>query len=412
MSAQSPLIERFAPVPIEDYPVPVNPPSRRLESIDLLRGLLMLLMALDHTRDFFSNAQVDPTDPHQSWPALYFTRWVTHLCAPGFVALAGASVYLQGKRGKTRGDIGRLLLTRGLWLILMEVTLVDFGWSFSFFPFLQVIWAIGASMVVLAALQWLGVIAVGLVGAAILLGHNLLDPIHAAQFGSGKDLWLMLHDRGFLTYHGHPFALLFYPVLAWFGVMCVGYAFGPVAASAPAARQRIAAALGVVFLLVFSALRLMNGYGDKYRFEHLSSPARTAMSFFQVQKYPPSLEYVLATFGFLLLLYTLFDIAAARDWLAPVRRFFEVFGRVPFFYYVLHIYTIHGFALLASMAMGLHWQVWIGPAFFTGDRPDGWGYSLPVVYGVWFAVIFVLYWPTRWFSQLKRRRRDWWLSYL
>ena len=167
----------------QDYPLPVNPPSRRLESIDLLRGLLMILMALDHTRDFFTAFHVDPTDPARSWPALFATRWVTHLCAPGFIALAGASTYLQKVRGKTSQQVGKLLLTRGLWLVFLEVTVISFGWSFNFSPFLQVIWAIGISMIVLSWLQRLPVAVVGAVGAVILLCHNLLDPIDASRFG-------------------------------------------------------------------------------------------------------------------------------------------------------------------------------------------------------------------------------------
>jgi uncharacterized membrane protein len=402
----------------EDYPLPINPPARRLESIDLLRGLLMLLMALDHVRDFFSSAvTINPTGPTHSWPALFATRWVTHLCAPGFVALAGASVYLQKVRGKSSGQVGKLLLTRGLWLIFLELTLIDFGWFFGLFPFLQVIWVIGASMVLLSALQRLPAAVVGSVGAAILLLHNLLDPIQASSFGRAADLWDIVHVTSMLMYHGHPIGFAFYPVLPWFGIMCVGYAFGQIAAEAPRARQRAATLLGVLFLAFFSVLRFLGrhggGYGDSYHWHRLATPAQTAMSFLQVEKYPPSLQYALATFGVLLLLYAAFDKAATGNWLPPLRRFIEVYGRVPFFYYVLHLYLIHGSAVLLTLARHQDWRLMIGPAaLLGGNRPDGWGFALPGVYCIWLGVILVLYLPCLWFSRLKGRRHDWWLSYL
>ena len=306
-------------------------PTRRLESVDLLRGLLMILMALDHTRDFFSSANVDPTDPLTSWPALFFTRWITHLCAPGFVALAGTSVYLRRHRGKTRPQLTRFLLARGCWLIFLELTLIGFGWFFKFpIPFFQVIWAIGASMIVLAFLQWLPVAAVGVVGAAIVLLHNLLDPIQASDLGRYADLWKLFHESGMLKYHGQIVGLAFYPVFAWIGVICLGYAFGPVVVAAPVRRRRIALGLAALLLGAFSILRVIGGYGDRFHWHTLATPTQSAMFFLEVQKYPPSLDYVLATFGFLLLLYTAFDKAATENWLPRPRRFIEIYGRVPF----------------------------------------------------------------------------------
>jgi len=408
---------RVQEIAAEDYPLPINPRGRRLESIDLLRGLLMLLMALDHVRDFFSSAHVNPTDPMQSWPALFATRWVTHLCAPGFVALAGASVYLQKQRGKSSREVSSLLLTRGLWLIFLELTVVDFGWFFGVFPFLQVIWAIGVSMVLLSVLQRLPASVVGSVGAVILLLHNLLDPVQASTFGRAADLWDILHVTAMLMYHGHPIAFAFYPVLPWFGVMCVGYAFGQIAAGTPRVRQRAAVLWGISFLAVFSVLRFLGrhggGYGDSYHWQRLASPAQTAMSFLQVEKYPPSLHYALGTFGVLLLLYGAFDKAAAGNWMPPLRRFIEVYGRVPFFYYVLHLYLIHGLAVLLAAAQQQDWHLLTGPGgLLGGTRPVGWGFPLPGVYALWLGVILVLYLPCLWFSRVKARRHDWWLSYL
>ncbi len=393
---------------------PAQVPWRRLESIDLLRGLLMILMALDHTRDFFSSANVDMTDPLASWPALFFTRWVTHLCAPGFVGLAGTSVYLQRQRGKTRSQLTKFLITRGCWLIFLELTLVDFGWFFKFpLPFFQVIWAIGASMIVLAVLQWIPVAAVGAIGATIVLLHNLLDPIQASSFGSGANLWKLFHEAGMLMRHGQPIGLAFYPLLAWIGVICLGYAFGPVVVAAPQRRRRIAVGLAAIFLVAFAALRVHSGYGDRFHWHPLATVSQSTMFFFEVQKYPPSLEYVLVTFGFLLLLYAGFDKAASENWLPRLRGFFEVYGRVPFFYYVQHIYLIHGTALCLALVTHRDWHVWIGfKALFAGERPPDWGFSLPAVYCLWIAFVLALYPGCLWFSRLKARRRDWWLSYL
>jgi uncharacterized membrane protein len=395
------------------YPVPIEPASRRLESIDLLRGLLMLLMAIDHARDFFSSVGgFDLTDPVKSWPALFATRWVTHLCAPGFIALAGTSVYLQKQRGKSNSSITHLLITRGLWLVLLEVTVIAYGWSFSFGPALQVIWAIGVSMIFLALLHRLPVVAVGSIGAAIVLLHNLLDPIKASSFGDRAILWELLHQQGPAIVHGRMVGMILYPLIPWVGVICLGYAFGAVAVLPALNRQRIAASLGAGFLTVFTLLRLLHGYGDRIPFRVQATPAKILMSLFQVSKYPPSLHYLLATLGINLLLYALFDVAATRQWLPRLRGIVETYGRVPFFYYVLHIYLIHLAALLLTAAEGLDWHHWLIPgAVFISHLP-GWGFNLYGVYLVWFLAVAILYFPCLWFSRLKARRRDWWLSYL
>ncbi len=394
-------------------PVPVNPRSRRLESVDILRGLLMLLMAIDHTRDYFSSiSHVDPTDPLHSWPALYLTRWMTHLCAPGFIALAGTSAYLQRQRGKSSGQLAWLLLTRGLWLALLEMTVISFGWSFTFGPALQVIWAVGISMVFLSALIWLPTAAIGSIGAVIVLLHNLFDAVHPARFTPAAFFWTLLHAPGPLFLHHQFIGVAPYPLIPWIGVICLGYAFGPVAASDRARRRSIAVTLGLGFLTVFAALRLLHGYGDHDRFAYLATPGETVMSFFQVEKYPPSLHYLLATLGVLLLLYAAFDLAVTRDWLPRLRRIIEVYGRVPFFYYVLHIYLLHLAALILTASVHLNWRFWLTPgAVFIGHLA-GWGFGLPVVYLVWFLLVVILYYPCLWFSRIKARRRDWWLSYL
>jgi len=398
---------------MEPSPIPVNPVSRRLESIDILRGLLMIVMAIDHARDYFTNVSgFDPTDPMRSWPALFATRWVTHLCAPGFIALAGASVYLQRRRGKTVGQIERLLFTRGIWLCFLEITVVSFGWSFALAPGLQVIWAVGCSMIFLGCLQRLPTWGIGAIGALIVVGHNLLDGVRAASFGSGAIWWNLLHHPAPLIVHGQMVGFEMYPIVPWIGVICLGYWFGTVAVWEPGRRERFAAGLGVTFLAVFSLLRVFHGYGDEDRFGHLGTTTGTVMSFLEVTKYPPSLQYLLATLGVLLLVYAAFDVAVARSWGKRVRGVVEVYGRVPFFYYVLHIYLLHALALSVTAYEGLNWRHWLVPgAVFIGYLP-GWGFGLGGVYLAWFVVVAVLYLPCMWFGRVKARRRDWWLSYL
>ena len=398
---------------VEDFPIPLNPSVRRLEAIDILRGLLMILMAIDHTRDFFtSQTGFDPTNPMRSWPALFATRWITHLCAPGFIALAGTAVYLQRQRGKTRGQMAKLLITRGLWLVFLEITLISFGWSFAFGPGLQVIWAIGVSMVFLGLLQRLPTLTIGIIGVAIVGLHNLMDGIMPRSFGGGANLWEFIHVPGPLIVHHQFVGIVAYPVVPWIGVICLGYAFGTVVHLGPKHRQRVVAMLGVGFLFAFTALRLADGYGDHFMFQHLATPSKTAMSFLEVEKYPPSLQYLLATFGVLLLMYAVMDLAVSQDWVRRLRGFVEVYGRVPFFYYVLHIYLIHAIALLWTAHLHMNWRFWTVPGAVFVDHLDGWGYSLEGVYLVWAIVVLSLYFPCLWFSRVKARRRDWWLSYL
>jgi uncharacterized membrane protein len=386
--------------------------GRRIATVDLVRGLIMIVMALDHTRDFFSNATVDPTDPMHSWPALFFTRWITHLCAPGFVALAGTSIYLQRQRGRSKNFMAKRLVTRGLWLIFLEIAVVSFGIFFTYhFHYLQVIYAIGASMILMAALQYLPTWAVALYGFAVVGLHDLLDPIKLSRLGHFAGAWKLLVVPGPFLDHGRFWILDSYPVLPWSGIMALGYVFGMVVLLPASQRRRRCLQLAAVSLAIFAVLRFTNTYGDAIPFQHLGSFTRTTMSFFDVTKYPPSLLYVCATLGILLVLFALGDYALERRWIPRGLGVIEVYGRVPFFYYVPHFYILHLAALFTMMIATGSVHVHAAIPLFNPAPPQA-TFSLPIVYLIWIAVVAVLYFPCRWFAGVKARRRDWWLSYL
>jgi uncharacterized membrane protein len=389
--------------------------ATRLSSIDLLRGLVIVLMVLDHVRDFlYAGAWgSDPLDPAHTTGLLYATRWITHLCAPTFVFLAGASAWLQRERGKSAPDLARFLLARGLWLVFLELTLVGFAWSFSL-PFLlalQVIWAIGWSMVGLAALVRLPRAAVLVLGLLIIAGHNLLDPLLPARFGNLADVWMALHAPGLWRYHGMPFAFDAYPVLPWLGVMLLGYGLAPWFLLPAAPRDRRFLSLGAALLALFLLLRYFNGYGDPQPWTVQASFGQSVMSFLRVQKYPPSLFYVCATLGLMFL-----SVPLVSRWRGPLARVVLVFGSVPLFAYVLHLYLAHALAILLRLATGqsIAGQIDLVRVQFT--HPEllaGTGFSLAVVYATWIAVLVILYPLCRWYSRLRQRHRDWWwLSYL
>lgn len=389
----------------------------RLREIDILRGLVIVLMALDHCRDYFHNSgfAVDPLDPAQTTPLLYVTRWITHLCAPTFVFLAGVSAFLQTAKGKTTRQVSVLLLTRGLWLIVLELTVLDFGWAFAFpyLIFLQVIWAIGWSMLALAALVWLGRKAVLAVGVAIIALHNLLDPITSQQLGGYGMLWQLLHEGGLLATAQGPFGIAAYPVLPWMGVIAFGYGMGAVFTDEPRRRDRTIFRLGAAMLTAFFILRWFGLYGDPHaagdwRDQH-GLGAQLAV-FFDAQKYPPSLQYVLATLGVVFALWPV--LARLRG---PAAAFFSTFGAVPFFFYVLHIYLVHALAMAANAAAGRNISGFFNFMVkgFTGSpEVQGLGFPLWGVYIAWAAVVAILYPACIWFAEVKRKRRDWWLSYL
>jgi uncharacterized membrane protein len=394
-------------------------PRARVESVDVVRGLVMVIMALDHVRDFFSNYAGNPTDAATATGAIFFTRWITHLCAPTFVFLAGTSIYLQFLR-KPRPELARFLITRGLWLMALELVVVSS--MLTFHPsvhllLFQVIWVTGISMILMAALIYLPLSAVAAFGAVLVLAHNAFDSVNPTKLGliTGT-LWRFLHVPGLVVPPTtRNFWVNLYPLIPWPGVMALGFAFGVFLKPPAAQRQRTMLLLGIGSICAFAVLRFANVYGDPVAWKHQVSAGRTFMSFMDVQKYPPSLLYVLVTVGISLCLLAAFDAWHARGSFQPVRSILSVFGRVPFFYYVLHFTSIHLAALLTTAALGLNWRWWIAlppsGSVFAG-HPPGYGFSLPIVYLVWLLIVTLCYFPCRWFAGVKQRNRSPWLSYL
>jgi uncharacterized membrane protein len=375
----------------------------------------MVLMVLDHARDFYVGFGLDPTDLATTTPVLFFTRWVTHFCAPTFVFLAGTSAGLMASR-KSPAEMATFLLTRGLWLIFLEMFVVSTGWTFSptglagfgdrIYFGMQVIWAIGASMVLLAGAQFLGKRVCLAIGAAILLGHNLLDPFWpaASTTGTTGPLWVALHARQ--LHEVGPFRIFFsYPLLPWIGVMFTGYGAAGLFELPEKERTKRLLQIGLAMIVAFIALRALNVYGDPGLWKSVpGNVAASVMSFLGTSKYPPSLLYLLMTLGPA-------AIACAFVGRLPeaVRNPLVVFGRAPLAFYLAHLYFIHGVAILVGVAQGFAPQ-----QFLTHYRffPEGFGVGLPGVYCVWIVVVALLYPLCRWVAGVKARRQDWWLSYV
>lgn len=388
----------------------VQPSGRvRLDSIDLLRGVVMVIMALDHTRDYFTELRFDPTDLAQTNAALFFTRWITHFCAPTFVFLAGTAAFLSHAGGKSRPALARFLVTRGLWLVVLEFTVVRFGWTFnldySTLLWVQVIWALGVSMIALAGLIYLPLPAVAASGVGMIAAHNLFDGIAPKALGALGPLWTVLHVQAPITLPGGNVLFVAYPLIPWIGVMAAGYAFGTVLLRPTDERRRALLRIGGALTAGFVVLRAVNLYGDPSPWASQSSATLTPLSFLNITKYPPSLLFLLITLG---------PAIASLAWFerlsGPAARFLIVIGRVPLFYYILHIFVIHAAALVVGVIAGFPVSRFLHPPFF--NLPDGWGYGLPVVYVAWVAVVVALYPVCRWFAGLKARRREAWLSYL
>jgi uncharacterized membrane protein len=381
---------------------------RRLPSIDLLRGLVMLLMALDHTRDFFGNSGMNPRDITE--PALFMTRWITHFCAPIFIFLAGVSAYFYGAAGRSRGEVSRFLLTRGLFLIVMEFTIIKLAWTFSLdigFFVGGVIWVIGASMVALAALIYLPSSALAAFALLMIAGHNLLDGVKAADFGAGALAWVwhFLHEPAAIKIGPSSVLLVLYVLIPWVGVMAAGYALGPVFTLEAGRRRRLLFMLGAAITLIFVLLRAGNLYGDPAPWTAQATTLATVLSFINCEKYPPSLLYLMMTLGPALILLAAFEVARGR----LVDRVI-IFGRVPFFFYVVHIYLIHILAVIfAFLTTGdIQWLLGGPPE----SKPADYGLSLPGIYLMTLLVIMILYPLCRWFAAKKQEGKNWWWSYV
>jgi uncharacterized membrane protein len=383
--------------------------QQRIISVDILRGIVMIIMALDHTRDYFSDYHFNPTDIHQASSAMFLTRWITHFCAPVFIFLSGTSVMLASRKGKSKKDTSLFLLSRGIWLIILELTIVRFGWQFNVdysLVFVQVIWAIGWSMICLAALVYLPLPAIATIGLVIIFGHNMLDDVSAQSFGSNAILWNIVHEQGFIEYGNKASIGILYPLVPWVAVMALGYCFGKVLMLPIQQQYRAIRMIGAGCIILFIALRYTNVYGDPVPWERQHQWWRTILSFVNCHKYPPSLLYLLMTLGPAIFVMPWLENVYTRTSIA-----FSVFGRVPMFYYILHIYLIHAMALVTGLIFGYPAILFTSNNTLFGGA-NGWGFSLDVVYGFWVLAIMLLYYPCKWYMRVKMRYSNWWLSYI
>jgi uncharacterized membrane protein len=395
-------------------PLHIATGNTRVTSIDFLRGLVMIVMALDHVRDYFhAGAFVfDPTDLTQTNVPLFFTRFITHFCAPVFMLLSGTSAYIVGKR-KGKKALTRFLFTRGLWLIFLELTIVNFGWFFDFSyanTGTLVIWALGCSMIGLAGLIHLPKAITLAFSLMLIFGHNLLDSIHFNN-GFGQYIWAILHEaKPFFFKDIAWFAL--YPLIPWVGVMSLGYCLGTFYETtySPQKRRRQLLWYGIAATLLFIALRFTNWYGDPFLWSGQSrGETFTVLSFLNLNKYPPSLLYLLVTLGPALIFLALTE--KVNGWLSNQ---VQVIGRVPMFYYLVHIYLIHLAAMLAAeVTAGYDWSHMVLTNWVSFEpRLRGFGYSLATTYLVWIGLVLILYFICRWYDRYKRSHKHWWLSYL
>jgi len=399
-------VATIAEAPVK-VPLAEKPP--RLDSIDLLRGIVMVIMALDHARHYFTIVRFSPVNIDETTVAHFFTRWLTHVCAPAFVFLAGTGAFLFRSRGKTKRELAWFLFSRGLWLIVLELTVMRMAWQFSFdysYAVGQTIWAIGWSMVVLSGLVFLPVSVATVFGVVMIVGHNAFDGIRPKMLGDFSWLWKVLHSGGRVQIFDNYTLSAMYPLIPWIGVMAAGYGFGMLLLRDEHQRRKTFWWLGAGLTAAFIFLRWLNIYGDPRPWATHENMLFTIIGFLNCDKYPPSLLFLLMTLG-----PAVASLAVFERWQGPVARFFIVFGRVPLFFYVLHIFLIHALAVLAAyVTIG-------GPASLIGsvkplELPEEYGFGLPVVYLVWIGVTLMLYPLCRWYADVKRRSRNTLLSYL
>jgi uncharacterized membrane protein len=403
--------------------VTYTPPTRqRVDSIDLLRGLVMVIMLLDHTRDYFSAAafQFDPTDLSKTSVALFFTRWVTHFCAPTFFFLAGTGAYLRRARGATAGEMSRFLVSRGLWLIFLEATVIRWGISGDFFPHgtyaMQTIWALGCSMIVLALLVRLPLWVIGAFSLTMIAVHNAFDGVHVASClpgqppcGAGDVAIRLLHVPGPIVLPHGFFLIALYPLIPWIGVMAAGYVFGKLYTLDAATRRTALIRLGAAIVALFVVLRATNLYGDPGKWSvQPRGIAFTVLSFLNTNKYPPSLLYLCMTLGPGILLLAFME----RERRGAIGKALVTYGRVPMLFYLLQWLYAHGTAFIVWTMAGKN----TAPLHVLGNTPPealkGAGFSLPVVYAFWILGVLLLYPICARYAAVKARRKEWWWSYL
>jgi uncharacterized membrane protein len=404
---------------MELRPPPETIPANRLSSLDALRGTVMIIMAIDHIRDFFDRYSMSdsPTDLSQTSAIMFFTRWITHFCMPVFMFSAGAGAFLWWRRGnRTRGQLSWFLATRAVWFLVLEVVVMNFAYSFNISAhsliLLLVLYIFGACMLLMAALihlplRWLAVLSI-----AIIALHNLLDPYSAAQYGRFAWAWHLLHQPGVIMFGSRP-AFVVYPILPWVGVMAAGFCFAQLFTLEDAARRRITLRMGLALTGAFFVIRAINIYGDPSHWATQKSALFTVLSFLNCTKYPASLDYVLMTIGPALVLLSWYDRLRFSS-----RNPLIVFGRVPLFYFVLHFYAIH--ILLGIMSYIRYGSrtfsfIFHGMPAMGGPGevyPPDFGYPLWVTYAIWIGLVAALYPLCRWFAQYKASHRSWWLSYL
>jgi uncharacterized membrane protein len=380
----------------------------RVEAVDIVRGLAMILMALDHTRDFLGSGSVNPTDVARTTAALFLTRWITHFCAPTFFLLTGTSAHLA-RRGRSARELSRYLFTRGLWLMLLDVTVFRcLGLQFNFSSHvivLNVLWALGWAMAALSLLIYLPRPAIAAFGILLIVGHNLLDSIRSSQ-----PLWTLLHVQNFILRTPAHSILVAYPLIPWLGVTALGYSLGTIYSWAPERRRALLFSCGIGMVLAFLVLRAIDAYGDRVPWSTQHSALQTAISFLNTTKYPPSLLFLLMTLGPALILLAAFDGGTPR-----LMRPVSVYGKVPLFYFLVHVPLIHLLAVSACyVRYGQAYGMFETPSIrqFPVAFPPGWGFSLPIVYLAWIGVVVSLYPLCSWYAAVKMRRASPWLSYI
>jgi len=385
--------------------------TERFIALDMLRGLTIIIMALDHSRDFFALSWVyyAPTDLALTNIEVFLTRWITNFAAPTFIFLAGIGLFFASQR-RSKNELAYLAISRGLWLIFLELTLVGFFWSFNSefitHPKVAVLFTIGISMIGVGLLIYLPKYLIALIAIAMLFGHNLLDTITAKEFGENAWFWMLLHQPGNF-YIGTIEVRVIYPFIPWIGVMALGYLFGPITKLKRDKRKKIFLLSGLTLLLFGLLLRFLNIYGDPTLWSEYKTIELTFMSFINFTKYPPSLIYLSVLIGMAMILMSVFDRDLGK-WANPLISF----GQVPFFFYVLHIPLLHlGGILLALYTFGDAGWLFGAP---LGHSPETYSYASELLptYFAWILVILLLYYPSKLFAQLKQKRKDWWLSYL